>query len=43
MQCVNSKKLKFLKEEEEAKGLLSKLTGFKIPSLSDLPIVNAFL
>ena len=35
----NSKKLKFIKEQT-AKGLLSKLTGIKIPTLSDLPIVN---
>ena len=35
----NSKKLKFVKEQE-AKGLLSKLTGIKVPILSDLPMVN---
>ena len=35
----NSKKSKFIKEQT-AKGLLSKLTGIKIPTLSDLPIVN---
>ena len=35
----NSKKSKFIKEQT-AKGLLSNLTGIKIPTLSDLPIVN---
>ena len=35
----NSKKLKFVKEQE-AKGLLSKLTGIKVPILSDLLMVN---
>ena len=38
----NSKKLKFLKEQE-AKGLLSNLVGIKIPILSDLPILNSIL
>ena len=38
----NSKKSKFLKEQE-AKGLTSKLTGIKVPILSDLSILNAFL
>ena len=37
--ACNSKKLKFVKEQE-AKGLLSKLTGIKVPILSDLPMVN---
>ena len=32
----NSKKLEFIKEQE-ARGLLSKLTGIKVPILSDLP------
>ena len=36
----NSKKLKFLKEQE-AKGLLSKLTVINDPILSDLPILHA--
>ena len=36
----NSKKLKFLKEQE-AKGLLSKLTVIKDPILSDLPTLHA--
>ena len=36
----NSKKSKYLKEEE-AKELISYLTGRKIPILSDLPILNA--
>ena len=35
----DSKKSKFLKEQE-AKGLLSNLTGVKIPLLSDLPILK---
>ena len=35
----NSKKWKFLKEQE-AKGLLSSLTGVKVPILSDIPILN---
>ena len=35
----NSKKSKFIKEQE-AKGLISKLTGLKVPILSDLPILN---
>ena len=30
-------------KEQEAKRLLSNLTGVKIPFLSDLPILNAFL
>ena len=37
----NSKKSKFIKEQE-AKGLLSKLTGIKVPLLSDLNIVMFF-
>ena len=36
----NSKKLKFLKEQE-ARGLLSNLTRVKIPVLSDMPLLNA--
>ena len=35
----NSKKLKFLKEQE-ARGLLSNLLGIKVPILSDIPVVN---
>ena len=35
----NSKKLKFLKEQE-ARGLLSNLRGIKVPILSDIPVVN---
>ena len=35
----NSKQSKFLKEPE-ARGLLSNLTGIKVPILSDLPITN---
>ena len=38
----NSKILKFLKEQE-AKGLLNNLTGVRIPFLSVLPVLNAFL
>ena len=38
----NSKKSKFLKEQE-ARGLLSKLTGVKIPVLNDLPLINILL
>ena len=34
----NSKKLKFLKEQETRR-LLSNLTGVKIPILSDLPLI----
>ena len=37
----NSKKSKFIKEQE-AKELLSKLTGIKVPLLSDLNIVMFF-
>ena len=37
----NRKKSKFLKEQE-AKALISKLAGIKVPILSDLPILNAF-
>ena len=33
--ACNCKKLKFIKEQED-KGLLSKLTGIKVPILSDL-------
>ena len=39
MQCVIAKKLKFIKEQK-ARGLLSKLTGMKVPIPSDLPIAN---
>ena len=35
----NSKKSKFLKEQE-ARGLLSNLTGVEIPILNDLPLIN---
>ena len=35
----NSKKMKFIKEQQ-AKGLLSNLTGIRVPILSDLLIVN---
>ena len=35
----NSKKLKCIKEQE-AKGLLSKLTGIKVKILNDLSIAN---
>ena len=34
------KKSKFLKEEEEARGLLSNLLGVKVPILIDILIVN---
>ena len=37
-----SKNLKFIKEQE-ARGLLSNLTGVKTPILSDLPIANILL
>ena len=37
----NSKKSKFIKKQE-SKGLLSKLTGMKVPILSDVLIVNIF-
>ena len=33
------KELKFIKEQE-GKGILSKLTGIKVPILNDLPIAN---
>ena len=36
----NSKKSKLIKEQQ-ARGLLSNLTGIKIPILSDLPTINA--
>ena len=41
-KCVvcNSKKSKFLKEQE-AGGILSSLTGIKLPGLSNLPLLNA--
>ena len=42
MQRVIVKKLKFIKEQE-AKGLLSKFTGIKVPILSDLPIAIKFM
>ena len=35
----DSKKSKFIKQQE-ARGSLSKLTGVKVPILSDLPIAN---
>ena len=35
----DSKKSKFIKEQE-ARGLLSKLKGIKVPILSDLTIAN---
>ena len=35
----DSKKLKFIKKQE-ARGLISKLTGIKLPVLNDLPIVS---
>ena len=37
----NSKKLKFLKEQE-ARGLLSNLTGVKISILIDLPLLSFY-
>ena len=37
----HSKKSKFIKQQE-ARGLLSNLTGIKVPILSDLPIANMF-
>ena len=33
---------RFIKEQE-ARGLVSKLTGIKVPILSDLPIANIFV
>ena len=39
--ACDSKILKFIKEQE-ARGLSSKLTGIKVPILSDLPIANIF-
>ena len=38
---VNSKKLKFLKEQEAIR-LLNNVTGVKIQILGGLPILNAF-
>ena len=38
----NSKKIEIIKEQE-AKGLLSKFTGIKVPILSDLPIAIKFM
>ena len=38
----DSKKLKFIKKQE-ARGLLSKLTGIKVPILSDLSIANILM
>ena len=35
----NSKKSKFIKEQQ-ARGLLSHLTGVKVPILCDLPVIN---
>ena len=37
--ACNGKRSKFVKEQE-VKELLSKLTGIKVPILSDLPIAN---
>ena len=37
--CNMVKKMEFLKEQE-ARGLLSNLTGVKVPILSDVPISN---
>ena len=37
----NSKKMR-LSKEQEARGLISNLTGVKVLFLSDLPIPNAF-
>ena len=44
LKCIvcNSKKLKFT-NEQEAKRLLGKLTGIKVPILSDSPIANILL
>ena len=44
LKCIvcNSKKLKFI-NEQEAKRLLGKLTGIKVPILSDSPIANILL
>ena len=44
LKCIvcNSKKLKFI-NEQEAKRLLGKLTGIKVPMLSDSPIANILL
>ena len=39
MQCAILKKMEFSKEQE-ARELLSKLTGIKEPILSNLPIAN---
>ena len=39
--CDNIK-MKFIKEEE-ARGLLSKLTGIKVTVLNDLPIANILI
>ena len=41
LKCAvcNGQKSKFIKEEE-ARGLLSKLTGTKVPFLSDLRVAN---
>ena len=41
LKCAvcNCKKSKFVKEKE-ARGLLWKLTGIKVPILSEFPIVN---
>ena len=35
----NSKRFKLLKEQE-TRGLLSNMTGIKLPVLSDIPIAN---
>ena len=44
LKCIvcNSKKMKFI-NEQEAKRLLGKLTGIKVPILSDSPIANILL
>ena len=39
LAVCNSKKSKFVKEQQ-ARGLLSKLTGVKIPTLNDLPLMK---
>ena len=41
VQCVIVIKSKFLKEQE-ARGLLSNLTGTKVPILSKISILNTF-
>ena len=41
-EVCDSKKSKFI-IEQEARGLLSKLTGTKVPILSDLPTANILI